>query len=383
MKGARARVASPIDRRTLNRTLLARQLLLDRVGMPALDAIEHLVGLQAQAPRAPYVALWSRLVDFQPAELECLIRDRAAVRALALLRTTIHLVSAADALGMRGVLQDVAERGFRSGSPFARQLGEIDLDAVIAVGRQALERQPLTVVQLAKVLATDWPDKDPTALAMAVRYLVPLVQPPPRGLWAENSRPTMAPLDQWLGRPIPTAPAPDELVLRYLRAFGPASVADIAAWSWLTGVREIVDRLRPRLRVVRDDAGRDLFDIEDGELADADVPAPPRFLPEYDNILLSHADRSRIWPAGWQMPLAPGDGARLGTLLVDGFAAGTWRISLGGEREAPAILTIEPIAALGDAGEEAVASEARALATFLAPGRLVDLRFEPPSVPAG
>ena len=373
----------PVGQRTLNRTLLERQLLLQRVRLPALGAIEHLVGLQAQAPRAPYVALWSRLVDFQPAELERLIRERAAVRALALLRTTIHLVSAADALGMRGVLQDVAERGFRSGSPFARQLGEIDLEAVIAVGRQALERQPLTVVQLAKVLATDWPDKDPTALAMAVRYLVPLVQPPPRGLWTENSRPTMVPLDQWLGRPIPTAPAPDELVLRYLRAFGPATVADIAAWSWLTGVREIVDRLRPRLRVVRDDAGRDLFDVEDGQLVDADVPAPPRFLPEYDNVLLSHADRSRIWPAGWQMPLAPGDGARLGTLLVDGFAAGTWRISLGGEREAPASLTIEPIAALGDADEEAVASEARALATFLAPGRLVDLRFEPPSVPAG
>lgn len=373
----------PVGQRTLNRTLLERQLLLQRVRLPALGAIEHLVGLQAQAPRAPYVALWSRLVDFQPAELERLIRERAAVRALALLRTTIHLVSAADALGMRGVLQDVAERGFRSGSPFARQLGEIDLEAVIAVGRQALERQPLTVVQLAKVLATDWPDKDPTALAMAVRYLVPLVQPPPRGLWTENSRPTMVPLDQWLGRPIPTAPAPDELVLRYLRAFGPATVADIAAWSWLTGVREIVDRLRPRLRVVRDDAGRDLFDVEDGELVDADVPTPPRFLPEYDNVLLSHADRSRIWPAGWQMPLAPGDGARLGTLLVDGFAAGTWRISLGGEREGPAFLTIEPIAALGDAGEEAVASEARALATFLAPGRLVDLRFEPPSVPAG
>jgi hypothetical protein len=367
-----------LTRRRLNRALLERQLLLRRVSVAVEAAIERLVGIQAQAPRAPYVALWSRLEGFQPDALADLLVSRRVVRALVLLRTTIHLVTADDALAMRPVLQPVAERGFRSGSPFARTLGEIDLGALLSAGHEALDERPLTVAQLAKVLGPTWPDHDPMSPAMAVRYLVPLVQPPPRGLWNENGPSTMATTEAWLGRPLPAGSSsaePDGFVLRYLAAFGPASVADIAAWSWLTGVAEMVERLRPRLRIFRDEAGRELFDVPDGPLPDPETPAPPRYLPEYDNILLSHKDRSRVIPPGWKIPLAAGDGARVGMFLLDGFVGGTWRIDVAVD---PAILTLEPLTRLGASDEEDVAGEAVQLGSFIA-GRRTEVRIAPPA----
>src|SRR5262245_46412288 len=336
-------------------------------------AIGHLVGLQAQAPRAPYVGLWSRLDGFAAAQVEELLLSRRAVRALVLLRTTIHLVTADDALAMRAALQGVADRGFRSGSPFGRTLGEIDLASLLAAGRAALEERPLTVAELAKELAGQWPDKDATALAMAVRYLLPLIQPTPRGLWAKNGPTTMVPTDVWLGRALVEPGPPDDLVLRYLAAFGPASVADITTWSWLTGVREVVDRLRPRLRSFRDEAGRELFDVLDAPLPDADTPAPPRFLPEYDNLYLSHKDRSRIGgPEAKLLDYTTGDGARVGPFLLDGFAAGLWRISLPSDRP---ILTITPIRAPTTADADALVAEAAALGRFIADGRAVEVRI--------
>src|SRR5437773_3021765 len=279
--------------RALNRALLARQHLLARASMPAQNMIEHLVGMQAQVPTNPYIALWSRLEGFEAAELEALILERHAVRA-SLLRTTLHLVTSSDALAMRAVLQPVMGRGYSSGSPFHKQLVGIDLDELVAAGTSLLERDALTTAQLGKHLAELWPDRDPVSLAYAVRYLVPMVQVPPRGLWHRSGQPIWRTLESWLGRRIDADDAPDGLVLRYLAAFGPANVKDIATWSWLTAVREIVDRLRPVLRVFRAERGGELFDLEDATLPDPETPAPVRFLPEYDNIALSHADRGRI-----------------------------------------------------------------------------------------
>jgi hypothetical protein len=326
--------------RALNRALLARQHLLTRTSLPVEAMLEHLVGMQAQVPTNPYIALWSRVEAFDAGELEALILDRRAVR-MSLLRTTLHLVTARDALSMRPALQPVLERGYASGSPFHKQLVDVDLEALTAAGRALLDEEALTTAQLGRRLAERWPDRDPVSLAYAVRYLVPLVQVPPRGLWHTSGQPTWRSLVSWLGREIEADANPDDLVLRYLAAFGPATVKDIATWSWLTRVREIVDRLRPRLRVFRDEPGGELFDVEGGLLPDPETPAPVRFLPEYDNIALSHADRGRI--------MDPRTVGRItgyvGTFLVDGLIAGQWRLEKSKERHA---LLLDPFVPLSD-----------------------------------
>ena len=350
-----------LDRRTLNRTLLARQMLLERVDRPIPEAIDGLVGLQAQVPRDPYISLWSRLRGFDPAALEALILERRAVR-MTLMRTTLHLVTAHDATGLRAVLQDVCERGFRS-SPFRRRLTGVDLDELVAAGARIAKERPRTITELGSLLGERWPDHDRTAMAYAVRYLVPLVQVPPRGLWARSGAPRVATLATWLGLPgepvVPAIAPPDEVVLRYLRAFGPATAADIRTWSWLSGLRPVIERLHPRLRTYRDQAGRELLDVEGGMFADGHAPAPVRFLGEYDNLFLSHADRSRVTgELAWGTSFV-----RRGALFVDGFLAGAWRAAdLAGR----ATLSIEPRIPLAAARDEVVA-EGEALLRFLAP----------------
>jgi hypothetical protein len=353
-----------LSRRTLNRTLLARQLLLQRVERPALEVIEHLVGMQAQAPLAPYVALWSRLERFDPGELSGLLERREAVRAVGMLRTTIHLLSARDALALTPVVRDVWERSFRN-TPFRRNIAGIDPDELAAAGRALLEDGALRPIDLGRRLAEHWPGRDPISLAMGVRDRTPIVQVTPRGIWGQSAAPALAVMQTWLGRPLADATDAAPFILRYLRAFGPASTQDIATWSWLQGVREVVDRLGPRLRRYRDEDGRQLLDLEDAELTDEGVPAPPRFLPEYDNLLLSHKDRRRVLDRPLtELPLPAGNGARLGTFLVDGFVAGTWEVKRS-EREAN--LRLAAWQRLEPSDRAALEAEALALLAFLAP----------------
>jgi Winged helix DNA-binding domain len=158
-----------LDRRALNRATLARQLLLERVEMPALAAIEHLAGMQSQAPRAPYVGLWTRLNGFRATELSDLTAARDAVRG-PLMRATLHLVSSGDYLALRPVIQPVLERGF-AGSPF--DISGVDVDALLAAGRELIEHGPQTRAALGPLLAERWPEADPASLAQAVTYLVP------------------------------------------------------------------------------------------------------------------------------------------------------------------------------------------------------------------
>ena len=330
-----------LSQRALNRALLARQLLLDRQSMTAEAAIEHLVGLQAQAPLAPYVALWSRLRDFRPAELSEAIEDRRAVRT-SLMRATIHLVTADDALTLRPLIQPVLGRGYRA-SPFGQAVAGTDLSEVLAAGRELVEVRPRTSPELARLLGERWPDIPTDSLTYAVGYLVPMVHVPPRGLWGRTGPVARTTMEAWLGRPLAEQPSIDELVVRYLRAFGPAAVMDIQAWSGLTRLREVVERLRPRLETFRDERGRELFDVPDAPRPDADTPAPPRFLPEYDNVLLGHDDRSRIIPPGRSIPLPPGNGASMGTILVDGTFAGSWRVTTDPNGTTLAIEPFEPI----------------------------------------
>ena len=341
-------------------------MLLRRSNLSAAKAIEHLVGMQAQVPSSPYIGLWSRLEDFHHDELSDLISSRRAVR-MSLMRCTIHLVTNRDCLTLRPALQAVLERGFYKGSPFARRIEGVDVDAVLAAGRTALEEKPRTTAELRNLLTKQWPDYDADSLAYAVHYLVPMVQIPPRGLWSGRGLPTFATCEAWLGKTFVAGPSPDQMVMRYLAAFGPATVADIQSWSGLVRVREITERLRPRLRTFRDENGRELFDVPRGPLPDQDTEAPPRFLPDYDNALLAHDDRARI--------LAHEHRGLVGrpTVLVDGFAAGFWRITREGGR---AVLNVEALRAVSKRDIAAVSDEGARLLDFVAAdARTKDVRF--------
>lgn len=346
----------PLDRRSLNRAYLARQLLLDRGVRTAEDALTHLVGLQAQSPQAPYTALWSRLAEFEPEALSTLLAERRAVR-IVLMRSTIHLVTPDDCLELRPLVGIVSERGL-SGQ-YGRQLDGVDADAVAAAGRELLEEELRTSRELEPLLAERFPGYDGHALAMLVRAYVPLVQPPPRGLWRKSGKPVVVPAETWLGRPLASEPSAEQVMLRYLAAFGPASVKDAQVWSGLTRLREVFERLRPELRVFTAEDGTELFDVPDGELPDPDTPAPVRFLPEYDNALLSHADRSRIAEREHVTRVFTKGG-----LLVDGFLAGRW----GARRARSGVtLEIELFRRLSKAERDDVSAEGGRLLGFLAP----------------
>lgn len=361
-----------LSARALNRATMARQLLLRREPMTALAAIEHLAGLQAQAPDAPYVGLWARLDSFRAGELAGLLTSRQAVRA-PLMRATIHLVSARDFLAWWPRVQTVLESGFAA-QQFARNLAGLDIAAVIAAGRALLDQQPRTRADLGPLLAAQWPGRDAVSLSYAVSYLLPTVQVPPRGIWRVGGPAALASAGTWLGRPLGAGAPPEQLVLRYLAAFGPASVADMQAWSGLTRLGEVTDQLRPRLRAFRDENGTELYDLPGAPRPAPDTPAPPQFLPEYDNLLLSHADRTRVNPGRHPVPLPPGNGGRAGTLLADGMFSATWHITRRGDT---ATLHIRPFQPLPQ--PDTIADEGNRLLAFAASDATShDIRFMPP-----
>jgi hypothetical protein len=333
-----------LDARALNRTLLARQGLLERWPVSAGEALERLVGMQSQVPDAPYVGLFSRVEGFAPRELARLMEERGAVRT-SLMRGTLHTVTARDCLALHPVLAPMAARGFAT-SPFARRVDGVD-DA-LAYGRELLRERPRTLADLRRAFAERWPDRDAEALAYAVRYLVPMVQIPPRGVWGRTKQPTWAAVADWLGAEPAGDSAPEEALRRYLAAFGPATVADMRAWSYLTGLREVVDRMD----LVCED-GR--YDVPDAPRPDPATPAPPRFLPEFDNVLVAHEERSRIIPAEHRDAVVRDLGRPW--LLVDGFIAASWRLAGG-------TLTIAPLRPFTADETAAVTAEGERLLAF-------------------
>ena len=333
--------------------------------MPVLDAVEHLVGLQAQVPLNPYTGLWSRLERFRPDDLAELLLDRRVVR-IVVMRATIHLVSADDCLLLRPLMQPVLDGELARHPEYGPALHGVDLDAVMAFARPLLAERPRTGGELRAALEERFPDHDASALAYACRNRLALVQVPPRGVWGRTAQVTSTTAESWLGRPLASDPSIDEVVLRYLAAFGPATVADVAAWSRLTGLREVVDRLRPRLRTFRDERGRELVDLPDASRPDPDTPAPPRFLPEYDNVLLSHADRSRFVSEENRARLSRAFAAPAhGAVLHDGFVSGSWRLDHG-SHTASATLVIRHAERLTKRATAALAAEGRRLLRFAA-----------------
>ncbi|QXV63100.1 hypothetical protein CVV72_20155 [Amycolatopsis sp. TNS106] len=349
--------------RALNRATLARQFLLERADLPAVTAIERLAGLQAQAPDSSYVGLWSRLRDFQVDELAKPLAAREVVRST-LMRGTVHLVTAADGLALWPTVKSVVERGFLG--HYSREIAGLDLVAVAEAGKALLSERPRTRAEIRTALAPLWPDADLPALGYAVNSLLPLAHVTPRGLWGRTGPAAFALLEDWVGAPITDGITLDDLVLRYLAAFGPATVRDAQVWSGLTRLKEVFERLRPQLITFRDAAGKELFDLPDAPRPDPETPAPPRFLPEYDNVLLSHADRARVIPDGRRVPLPPGNGGRRGTLLVDGEFLAIWAIN-------GATLTIESRKPLRD--QDSIAEEGARLLEFVVPGSAPDIRF--------
>jgi hypothetical protein len=362
-------VADTLTRRALNRATLDRQLLLRRHPMPARQAVARLAGMQAQAPLAPYAGLWTRLENFKPEELSTLIAERAVVRAH-LLRNTVHLLTAEDYCDFRPLFTQLSERGLQAN--FSKRLAGVDLGEVRAHARDLLAARARTRAELGKLLAARWPGTDPGSLAYAASYLLPLVQTPPRGIWGATGQATFAMAADWLGRPLPDEPAPDavdRLVLRCVAAFGPVTVNDIQGWSGLTRLREVTDRLAGQLRTFRGEDGAELLDLPDSPRPDPDTPAPPRFLPEYDNLLLSLADRCRVIPHDRPVPLPPGNGATQGTLLIDGQWNATWKIHRS-------VLHIQPFIPLSPADVGAITAEGIRLLDFTGIGG--DVQFAPP-----
>jgi hypothetical protein len=349
-----------LSRRALNRATLARQLLLRRADLSVSDAVAHLAGMQAQTPHTWYVGLWSRLARFRPEAVADLLTNRQLVR-LALLRSTIHLVTAADCLAWRPIIQPVLERGMNSN--FGKHLVGLDRDAFVAAGRALVDERPLTFAALGTRLAEQWPGRDQAALAQALRAWVPLVQVPPRGIWGRSGPIAHTSAEAWLGAEVSSAPAPQHMIQRYLAAFGPATVKDIQTWSGLTRLRAVVDALRPELVIFRDEQGQELFDLPSAPRPDPATPAPPRFLYDFDNLLLSHADRSRVITADYRRQVYEPHGPVPQLVLIDGFTSGDWKVTR--ERDT-AMLTIRPFIHLSAQDTTALTEEGARLLDFVA-----------------
>jgi hypothetical protein len=361
-----------ISARALNRATLARQMLLERSDASALAVVEHLGGMQAQAPNPPYFGLWSRIRDFRPDDLAGLIERKAVVR-IAAMRSTVHLMTATDALEFRALVQPALVRGLNA-SPFGKQLvaDRVDVDEIVEAGRALMETSPRTGGQLATELGVRWPSLHPLTIQNTLRVHLGLIQVPPRGLWGRSGQATLTTVESWLGRPLSTTASIERMVLRYLAAFGPASVLDAQAWSGLTRLGEVVERLTDKLIALTGPSGTTLYDLPDAPRPDPDTPAPARLIAEFDNITLSYADRTRILSDDDRRRAYTANGIVPGMVLVDGVVAGTWKLR---QTKANATLEIRPFRKIPARQRAALIDEATAMLTFAAPTAAHEIAF--------
>ncbi|MFV2177649.1 winged helix DNA-binding domain-containing protein [Actinomadura sp. LOL_016] len=348
-----------LDDRALNRAALARQRLLERADAPVLDTVAHLCGLQAQEPQEPFIGLWSRLRDFDPAALSDLLTGRHVVRTH-LMRRTVHLVTAPDALAWRARHNAMLRQ--RVLGTYRREFDGVDLDDLAAAGRAVMaDGRARTMTELVQALADRPPAPARRALGeMLIAALVPTAQAPPRGLWRTKAGVRNVLLSSWLGQEIDPLP-PDEsdpvgqaLVRRYLAAFGPAASADLRAWCGLAGLPAAVDALRDELVTFRDKRGRELLDLPDAPRPDPDTPAPVRFLPAFDNAILGYHDRGRIIDDAHRGLSVAGERV----VLIDGRVGATWTFDAD-------TVVVAPLDGLSRTDRTAVTEEGARLASFL------------------
>jgi hypothetical protein len=342
--------------RELNRATLARQLLLAREKLDVSEAADRLGGLQAQEPRPPFLALWSRLDGFERDDLHAALHKGAVVRGM-LMRATLHLVSRADYGTLRPVLDDVMTRAM-TGALRGRDEG-LDLDKVLPAATKLLEQRPRTFNELRAELSNRFPKVNERALGYAVRTQLALVMVPSDDDWAFARDAPFALPGIRLRKPDPEA-----LVRAHLGAFGPASVADVQRWSGLQGLKPVVEGLRDELVAFKGEGRRELYDLPDAPRPGADAEAPPRFLPDFDSLMLAHDDRTRVI-ADKHRPLIASKNLRIPAMVLwDGFAAGTWRVE---RKRGTATLEVKPFGKLPRGAAKALEPEALALLAFAEP----------------
>ena len=311
-----------LSARALNRTLLRRQHLLERTDLPVGELVAHLVGLQAQAPLPPYLSLAARLDGFDPHDVTRGLEDRSLVRFLSM-RSTVHLLTTDDALAMRSFTGPVhaRERKVSQNTGPARHLDPVEVERAV---RAALEGGSLPLARLGERLAERWPDISANALNAVARLDAPVVQAPPRGAWKQSGGVAYAHLEDWTGRRQQPMDV-EALVRRYLLAYGPATAADLTAWSGVTGLAGVVKAMSD-LEVHEDENGKRLVDVPGAPYAEADEPAPVRLLGLYDNVWLSHAGRDRVTAPEKRKRWMGANGGMDSTVFVDGMMEGLWRV---------------------------------------------------------
>ena len=314
-----------LSARRLNRTLLRRQHLLERADTVPAEMTRHLVGLQAQENLPPYLSLAARLSSFDPYVVTAGLKERSLVRLLTL-RGTVHLLVADDALMLRQWTTPVHEREIK----ISQSIGaarEVDREAFLDALSALLADGPRPQKELGAALAERFAGVPATQLGQLARSAAPLVQCPPRGTWKGSGGVVYHYVDRWLGRPL-VEPDVAEIVRRYLRAFGPATAADVTAWSGVTRLTPVLKAMAD-LVVHEDEQGRPLYDVAGGELADEDVRAPVRLLGQYDNLWLSHAGRDRVTTPESRRAWMGSNGGMASTIFADGMLAGLWRVADG------------------------------------------------------
>jgi hypothetical protein len=346
--------------RELNRATLARQMLLERETLAAPAAIERLVGMQAQLASAPYVGLWTRLRDFRREDLAGEIENRKVIKAT-MMRATLHLCTAEDYLRFRTALKPVL---IGAASALAnRRGGDFELDKVLKAARKFIGEKPRSFAEISDMLSKLAPEQDVGAMRYTVRTHIPLVQVPITTGWSYSNKPEFTLAEPWIGRDISPEDNLRELVFRYLAAFGPASVTDAQTWLGMK-LKETFEKLRPELQTCRGEGRSELFDLPGLPLPAEDFPAPARFLPEYDNLLLSHSNRTRVIADEYRSKVYLPGLRVAATILVDGFVRGAWKIE---KTRAAATLLIEPFDRLTKKDRSALTEEGERLVRFVEP----------------
>jgi hypothetical protein len=288
------------------------------------------------------------------------------------MRATLHLLGARDYAAFRPALQPVMERAARG---LRDRSAGLEIDRVLPAARRMLA-VPRPFNELRRLLQEQFPDVNDRALGYTVRTHLPLVMVPTGARWAFPSVADFTLADEWLGHPLPEDGTPEQLILRYLAAFGPATPADAQTWSGLQGLAQVFKSLRRELAVFRNERGRELFDLPGAPRPGDDVPAPARFLPEFDNLVLAHADRTRLLADEYRGALVTKNLRVRATFLWDGMVAGTWEME---RRGATAALRMTPFRALPRGAGKALRTEAEALLHFAEDDAAsVDVQVAPP-----